>query len=919
MIVTTPPFADFYQAVNGRPPFPWQDRLARQVAETGEWPDEIGVPTGMGKTACLDIAVWWLATQAELDPEERTAPTRIWWVVNRRLLVDSTADHAKRLAEALADPDSAEDDDSRTVMAAVAERLRKLSADPTALPLDVIRLRGGVSPRSPVDPSRPTVLLCTLPMYGSRLLFRGYGTAAKRRPLDAAMAGTDSLVLLDEAHLAPHLRKLMDALPECTPGAEPVLGQSRSGARITALTATGNPAGKRFDLDQADKANPQIEERLHAVKPLEVRCFEKGDAAKLLADHAHDLLKEASNPATCLVFANTPGTARQAFERLRKRLPKAELALLTGRSREREAERIRKCILDPADGMPAGRPAETARQRSLVVVATQTLEVGADIDAEYLVTEACGVRALTQRLGRLNRLGRHPHARGAYVHLPPSKQEAPWPVYGDEPRHVLERLKKASDEHDVVDLAPGRVAEVLGPPDDDPGRAPEVLPGLLWEWIKTTKSPEGEAPVEPYFSGIRHADYAVSLIWRAHVPKAGRRLWPRATDREAVDVSIVEVRKALQDDEAIRRLASDRVTVETTSIEELRPGDLIVLPSDRGLLDRFGWAPNSSEPVMDASLNGQGLPLDADAIERLCGISLGQQIEKALGADKDEEVDPSERDEAVRAILEEIRSTDAPPGWEQEEWREFTAALNPSIESPRDEAPRLRVAGTPRFQRLNSDLGSDSDELSLSEAARGLTEHGAEVGKLAQQIAQRIGLRPDLADVVERAGALHDIGKADERFQRWLDPDLESPQQGRLLAKSNTPRHLLAATRAAAGWPQGGRHEDLSARLVRSWLEQTRWGQAEHQDLLLHLVISHHGNGRPLVAPVRDGTARKVSYEVGGDPVEADADLAIIDWDQPRRFRRLNERYGPWGLALLEAIVRLADHAVSGGAQVSQK
>ena len=108
------------------------------------------------------------------------------------------------------------------------------------------------------------------------------------------------------------------------------------------------------------------------------------------------------------------------------------------------------------------------------------------MDAEYLVTEACGVRALTQRLGRLNRLGRHHHAQGVYVHVPPpgrrggpSAESAEWPVYGKEPEQVLRRLEEAAAGQDeiAVDLSPGQVAEVLGPPGDDPGRAPEVLPG----------------------------------------------------------------------------------------------------------------------------------------------------------------------------------------------------------------------------------------------------------------------------------------------------------------------------------------------------------------------------------------------------------------------------------------------------------
>ena len=445
MSVPGPTFADFYEALNQRRPFPWQARLAQYVAERGEWPPEVGVPTGLGKTACLDIAVWWLATQADWEPERRTAPTRIWWVVNRRLLVDSTAEHARQLAEALADPGSAGlSGEARGVVTEVAERLRSFSADPAAPPLDVVRLRGGVAPEKPVDDlSRPTVILSTLPMYGSRLLFRGYGSTSSRRPIDAAMAGTDSLVLLDEAHLAPHLRTLMGALAECAPGAEALLGEVRSRARITALTATGDASGERFDLDKQDEENTTIRERLHAAKPLEVRTVEKGDTARLLAEAAIELLGDAP-PASCLVFANTPKTARGAFELLRSRMPdaKAEMLLLTGLSREREAERIRTCILNQGDGMAANRSVESVRGRHLVVVATQTLEVGADIDAEYLVTEACGVRALTQRLGRLNRLGYHPHARGVYVHLPPPKgarRDGPRPGGGD-----LARLRRGT-------------------------------------------------------------------------------------------------------------------------------------------------------------------------------------------------------------------------------------------------------------------------------------------------------------------------------------------------------------------------------------------------------------------------------------------------------------------------------------------
>ena len=923
-----PAFDTFYHAINGREPFPWQARLAAEVAATGRWRVEVGVPTGLGKTACLDIAVWWLASQAERDPHRRTAPTRIWWVVNRRLLVDAATEHAEAIGRVLSDSLKQKlTGQSAEAVAAVAARLRSLSADASGVPLEVIRLRGGIASGRPTDPSRPAVLLATLPMYGSRLLFRGYGSSRSMRPVDAALAGTDSLVILDEAHLAPHLRALLPALADCTPSALTILGAARSRPSVVALTATGDVGGHdRFDLDADDEAHPIVRQRLDAAKPMEVRIVATGDIARRLAEAMLDLLREAPAPAACLVFANTPATARLAHDRLWELIAdgSAELLLLTGRTREREAEQTRARILDPVHGMASTRPAGISRQRHLIVVATQTLEVGADIDSEYLVTEACGVRALTQRLGRLNRLGRHTHARAVYVHLPPkppktSRKAAAhsnvWPVYGSEPVRVLERLKNVCNGGmDRVNLPPCRVAGILGAPGDDPGRAPEVLRGILWEWMKTTTPPAGEAPVEPYFSGIVGTDYRVSLLWRAHVPDDGELLWPRATDREAIDIPIGEVRDAVGEDEDLRRLDGDGVTIRTVSREDLRPGDSVVLPCDRGLLDQFGWAPSSTSPIVDMSIVGHGLPLNAAALRRLCGISVADLIDRALGiASDDDDIDEAERAAAVEQILIAAAAA-SPPGWEHAEWDGVLANLRPQIVAARNEVPRL-----PGRKAVRSPRSDDLDEMSLAESAintaANLDSHCEAVAVRARMIAERLGMEPDLSKIAERAGRLHDIGKADRRFQRWLDPD--EKHAGVLVAKSKMPRHRWNAARVAAGWPGGGRHEALSARLVRRWLEShPDSGEPMLRDLLLHLIVSHHGSGRPLVLSVADGTANTVSAVIDDASVEVSADLSVVDWDQPARFRQLNDRFSPWGLALLEAIVRQADHAVSAGADV---
>ncbi|MCY4428780.1 MAG: type I-U CRISPR-associated helicase/endonuclease Cas3, partial [Rhodospirillales bacterium] len=603
-----PPFEAFYRALNRREPLPWQARLAKVVAESEAWPAEIGVPTGLGKTACLDIAIWWLASQAHRDPGRRTAPTRIWWVVNRRLLVDAVTDHAEFIGRALAEPASEGiTGDSARAVSSVGDRLLRLAADPKGSnPLEVIRLRGGVASGRPVDPSRPAVLLSTLPMYGSRLLFRGFGTTRSMRPVDAALAGTDSLVMLDEAHLVPHLRTLIADLRECTPGAGPVLPQRRSSPRLVALTATGDVrGGNRFELDADDKLHPVVRQRLDAAKPVELRVVRPGDAGPPLATAALDLLGRAGRPSACVVFANTPRTARSAFAHLGARMTddQAQILLLTGIVREHDAEGIRERVVDPVHGMAANRLTPERRQRHLIVVATQTLEVGADIDAEYLVTEACGVRALTQRLGRLNRLGRFRHARGIYVHCPPrpDRGSQSWPVYGPEPVSVLARLQAAGNGS-PVDLPPRRVAGVLGAPGDDPGRAPQILPGILREWTKTTTPPDGEAPVEPYFSGIAGAEHRVSLLWRCHVPGDGEWLWPRPAEREVIAVPRRDFRTALGEDERVHRIDPDGVTIREVAVSAVRAGDTVVLASDRGLMDGYGWNPESSQPVMDLSL-----------------------------------------------------------------------------------------------------------------------------------------------------------------------------------------------------------------------------------------------------------------------------------------------------------------------------
>jgi CRISPR-associated endonuclease/helicase Cas3 len=164
-----------------------------------------------------------------------------------------------------------------------------------------------------------------------------------------------------------------------------------------------------------------------------------------------------------------------------------------------------------------------------------------------------------------------------------------------------------------------------------------------------------------------------------------------------------------------------------------------------------------------------------------------------------------------------------------------------------------------------------------------------------------------LTTVIEQAALFHDLGKADPRFQALLQGG--SRKHEGLLAKSAmnaADRRARQTAQKLAEYPQGQRHECYSVALLRHY-PQLLAGLAD-PELAQYLAGSHHGHGRPYMPVIEDG-GTEIDFAFGGQNLQLTGEhgLEKLDSGWVELFWRMVRRYGYWGLAFLETIVRLAD------------
>lgn len=855
----------------GDRPFHWQSRLLRELLDQN-MPRALDLPTGLGKTAVM--AIWLVARACGAT----WLPRRLVYVVDRRAVVDQATREAESLKAWLRGaPD-------------VCERLGLVERE---LPISTLRGQFVDNRRWLEDPSKPAIVVGTVDMIGSRLLFEGYACSRKMRPFHAGLLGADTLFVLDEAHLVPPFERLLEAITEQADLRPADTERARvPGLHLLSLSATGRDHGERTfalqpsDVDESDPATEIVRARYFAMKRLRAETLpDKARLADVLAERAWTLASEQSEPARVIVFCNRRDDAQRAQDRLRKLARAAkqgkqvEVELFVGARRHRERsqaeERLRALGFLAGSERPGGHT---------FLFATSAGEVGVDLDADHMVADVVAWERMVQRLGRVNRRG----GRVAQVLLV-ADPESPWAAPVGE---LLGALPTLEDDH--KDASPAALlglrrthgAQLAAATTPEPLR-PALSRPLLEAWAMTSLTEHtGRPEVQPWLRGWEKDDFPQTvLVWRRHFP-------PGVTEASA--------RLAATFFDAAPPHATERLETETYRVVEW----LVKRASD--VAQRRPRTIADSEPVAWA-LDTAGEPKGVYTLAELVGVKTAtarKRLGRALGG-------------ACLVVLAELgglspaglldeREDAVPDTVDGPKWFGFADDGSPIVplrfreasgeqDQPTDDGwrERLRVplqAGDSDenerwlvIEKWRNDAATEDDR--SAGRPQELHEHHDWTARVAEGLAEALGLPDEYQRVLVLAARLHDEGKRAKRWQRAF----HTPDVSKVYAKTRGPVNVRLL--------DGYRHELGSYRYAREHPE-VRALPPDLADLVLHLIVAHHGFARPAIRTA------------GFDDLPPSAVTGLAR-EVALRFVRLQRRWGPWGLAWWEALLRAADQRAS--------
>jgi CRISPR-associated endonuclease/helicase Cas3 len=843
----------------GREPYPYQ----RAFAEVDELPQLLNVPTGVGKTATAILG--WLY-------HRRTRPEftsrRLVYCLPMRTLVEQTRDCAvmwlDRLGQFSGKVEYA--DEAKT-------RVKSYTLD-FDKPLNCIAvhvLMGGAdSTHWDEHPERDAILIGTQDMLLSRALNRGYGMSRYRWPMHFGLLNNDCFWVMDETQLmgvglttTAQLQGLRAKL--ATYGVTHSLWMSATldAEPITTVDhPRPEPDWRRSILKAEDYADKRVLDLWTAPKP----CGSSN--VKLTSENAklNDTLKAKGKPkakvtpsyvgalAEEVVAAHQEGTLTLIVV---NRVDRAQRLMHAIKDRTAANVRAVETELIHSRFRPADR--DVTQRRALdedsipaggrVLVATQAIEAGVDLSATTLFTELAPWPSLVQRFGRCNRRGLcgkedRPSARVVWVDIDTDDKKA----------------DELALPYSVDELKAAR--RLLNPdqsPLDDVG--PESLSSISFK------------PEPAVVHTLRRKD----LI----------ELWDTTPDLAGNDLDI------------------------SRFIRDADNNDVQVYWRDWDRAASFGRPPELSAPER----------------QELCSVSIGR-IKEFLDKLSKQKLN-AWRWNPLDAEWEAVASKLVRPGIVlllHADASGYQTQLGWTGDVSSGRVPPVELL-------LNTKQEANSDD-ALGRVEQLLSDHLRKVADAAKQLRAAFGsLLADIPwDAIEHAAWWHDVGKAHEAFQTAMHASelihQRDPDKQQLWAKSGSdkrPDYRVGEQRR-----RGFRHELASAL---AWLHQHP--DAAQADLIAYLIAAHHGKVRlslrslPNEARPADMTrlfARGVwdqdnlpMVTLGNgdvsEPFEINLELMKLgeskdgqpSWAARVLKLRDDPQFGPFKLAFLEALLRVAD------------
>jgi CRISPR-associated endonuclease/helicase Cas3 len=915
-------WVDAFVHLTGFGPMKWQSRLYEEHFRSGLLPAAVDVPTGLGKTAIIAL---WLIARAH----GARLPRRLVYVVDRRAVVDQATEFVVKMREALEAPEGA------SIKTALGLTGR-------ALPISTLRGQHADNREWLEDPSLPAIVVGTVDMIGSRLLFEGYGVSRKMRPYHAGLLGADALVALDEAHLVPPFEWLLAAIDReparygATAETDHVLippfrllslsatGRQRAGETFRLQGSAAEPPGRRGDLDDEVTAK-----RLKARKKV---AFVRAEAPKLEVDvarHALELTGNGSAPVRCVVFCdkrevaekarNLVQSAQDAAAKVKKRSSDhvanhTELLVGARRVHERENAKARLAAL----GFLAG---STSRlDHSVFLFATSAGEVGIDLDADHLVCDLVGWDRMVQRLGRVNRRGEGNAQVRVVIEAP--AQDAPEVMAktdserSDKDRKALAKRDRyvafrapfdalPANQQDGRDASPGALRELNARASADPELKrlidkattqaplhPALTRAVVDAWSMTSlEEHTGRPDVQPWIRGwVENETPETSVVWRTHLPV--RRRGGNASTQEVEDffeAAPPHVSEVLETEtfrvvdwlrkrcEALSR-GFDAVEEVSSAAPPLGKDDVVgfVLSASYSLRDTLrvrDLMGDDAKDRMQAMLAARVLVMDA----RVGGLGDGLLNERVdtRAATADDGASWGSTESGTPSVRFRVRCAVSSQG--DGDWVERYCFSTERNDEGVDEQWLF-------VDKWRGDSANERDR-AISRRPQLLREHQLWAEARARSLAERLGLGSPWTEALAVAARLHDEGKAVPRWQRAF----KALAGGEPYAKTLGPVNQALL--------DGYRHEFGSLPVAEKDGAFDRLPD-ELKDLVLHLIAAHHGQGRPVIETRGCEDAPPTMLK------ERAREVAL-------RFARLQKRWGPWGLAWWEALLRAADQQAS--------